>query len=538
MVQRVETRVLPHAGVLLALLVILPCGCSSNRFQLANRGQRERSEFYASVPNRRPGLRVPAAPPGFGSPLAQSRPPAAIPRSGRLPGSSLPVLGPGSGAPAAIATPGARGFDFAPAPMVATNSRANEAGPSNRPRPMRRPAPGSVGTSLQRPADGPELVGRVVNEVGQPEARVGIRAIERNESSRVTAEVASGPDGSFRIRNLRAGAQYQLVAVGTVDGRRRMGSTIAVPPDTAVIIQLDRPYGSPVSSAGERFGVDGQSSRPLLRPMPRSVATRSNPQAPALGAVTVTTPALIGRALRVPAAPASRRPAGDHVIGARRASTRPGLPRTDANASGARTASARESSPKWRPMSGAIPRQAVAAHVLDSNRRLTDPARTAPEPTLAFAGTGLERETLFTSAGEARSLGRLTGDLILLDFFGGWCGPCRRCVPKLNALHQRFGVQGLQVIGVACESGSQADAIVRAEETRRELAIDYAVLASPLDEPSAVRDRFGVHRYPTLVLLDRRGRILFRGTGGGAETFARLESAIRFSLSSSAVAGL
>lgn len=138
---------------------------------------------------------------------------------------------------------------------------------------------------------------------------------------------------------------------------------------------------------------------------------------------------------------------------------------------------------------------------------------------------------ILTTNGQHRSLGDLSGELILLDFFGSWCGPCRQCVPKLNALHREFSPQGLQIVGIACEYGSESEAILAAERVRRELGIEYAVLVSPLEEDSELRQHFRVSRYPSLVLLDRSGTVLFEGSGGDAATFQRLRNAILQSLS-------
>lgn len=156
------------------------------------------------------------------------------------------------------------------------------------------------------------------------------------------------------------------------------------------------------------------------------------------------------------------------------------------------------------------------------------------EPT--FAGTGLDTARLWTLDQQSRPLGDLDGDLFLLDFFGSWCGPCRRCIPKLNDLESRYGNSGVRVIGIACEYGDQQDAVAAAEEIRRQAQIHYAVLASPLDEPCAVRDHFHVQRYPTLVLINRQGQILFQGSSGDAKTFTALERAIQQAVSPSAYA--
>lgn len=101
------------------------------------------------------------------------------------------------------------------------------------------PRPGPPGSTLQPLVTGPELIGRVVDDQGRPVASASIQVVERSRAGRrVAAELASAADGRFRVRNLQPGIQYDLVAT-TTRGPRLVGTTVAVPPDTAVIIQLN-----------------------------------------------------------------------------------------------------------------------------------------------------------------------------------------------------------------------------------------------------------------------------------------------------------
>lgn len=100
----------------------------------------------------------------------------------------------------------------------------------------------------------------------------------------------------------------------------------------------------------------------------------------------------------------------------------------------------------------------------------------------------------------------------------------------LNGLHRRYGSRGIQVVGVACEHGSLQQAVGSAERVRRDLAIEYGVVVTALESPSVVRDYFRVQAYPTLVLLDRRGTILFHHVGGDEAGLSRLDATIQQAL--------
>src|ERR1043166_3397044 len=43
------------------------------------------------------------------------------------------------------------------------------------------------------------------------------------------------------------------------------------------------------------------------------------------------------------------------------------------------------------------------------------------------------------------------GKFVLIDFWATWCGPCRKAIPELNAIHKKFGDK-LVVIGISDES--------------------------------------------------------------------------------------
>jgi thiol-disulfide isomerase/thioredoxin len=121
----------------------------------------------------------------------------------------------------------------------------------------------------------------------------------------------------------------------------------------------------------------------------------------------------------------------------------------------------------------------------------------------------------------------LGADLVLLDFWGTWCGPCVRSVPHLVQLQEQYGPDRLKVVGIAYE---QTDPSRRAREladAARELGINYPVLIGEADgNPCPLRAALHVQVYPTMVLLDREGHVLWRDHGATPETLGRLDRII------------
>jgi thiol-disulfide isomerase/thioredoxin len=121
------------------------------------------------------------------------------------------------------------------------------------------------------------------------------------------------------------------------------------------------------------------------------------------------------------------------------------------------------------------------------------------------------------------SLHNFEADVILLDFWGTWCAPCRKSIPHLNELQKTLGGKKLQVVGIACERAPAKDRAAKVSSAVKDLKISYPVLVSAMDGTCPVQDALQIQFYPTMVLLDRQGRILWREQGATEVTLARMD---------------
>jgi thiol-disulfide isomerase/thioredoxin len=141
--------------------------------------------------------------------------------------------------------------------------------------------------------------------------------------------------------------------------------------------------------------------------------------------------------------------------------------------------------------------------------------------------------------GQMVSLHDLSADVILLDFWGSWCEPCRTSIPHLTELQAKMGTKRLQVIGIACEKGATLqDRRAAAVKASKELGINYPVLLTSKDGDCPLQKALQVQFYPTLVLLDRDGRLLAREHGATEITLARMDRAIAAALRGTRGAGV
>jgi thiol-disulfide isomerase/thioredoxin len=102
------------------------------------------------------------------------------------------------------------------------------------------------------------------------------------------------------------------------------------------------------------------------------------------------------------------------------------------------------------------------------------------------------------------------GKVVLLDFWTSWCGPCKRQFPIIEKLHKEFRSQGLVVLGV--NVGEDKEAIDKARLTYPSLQLDA--------DDEALKS-LSVHAYPTLVLIDRTGKVALYDIGAKSEASLR-----------------
>ncbi len=119
--------------------------------------------------------------------------------------------------------------------------------------------------------------------------------------------------------------------------------------------------------------------------------------------------------------------------------------------------------------------------------------------------------TLKSLSGKNMKLSEMTGNVVLINFWASWCGPCREEMPLLNALHKKYEPLGFTVLGVNVEE--QTD---KARGFLRDFPVDFPVL---LDNKNQVSQMYNVIAMPTTVVVDRDGnmRYIHKGYKSGDE---------------------
>ncbi|MGD0686236.1 MAG: TlpA disulfide reductase family protein [Streptosporangiaceae bacterium] len=128
-----------------------------------------------------------------------------------------------------------------------------------------------------------------------------------------------------------------------------------------------------------------------------------------------------------------------------------------------------------------------------------------------------------TLGGRRLSLSSYRGDVVVLNFWGSWCGPCRAEAPALEALARRFRSSGVRFIGVDIQ-----DSPVAAKAFQHTFLISYPSLNDPSDEIAlAFRSTVPPAGIPTTLVMDRTGRIAARIVGEATySTLGRLIASV------------
>jgi peroxiredoxin len=119
--------------------------------------------------------------------------------------------------------------------------------------------------------------------------------------------------------------------------------------------------------------------------------------------------------------------------------------------------------------------------------------------------------TLRTVQGELFKLSENRGKVIMLNFWGTWCGPCRREIPDFNKLHAKYQKDGLEIVGVTLTSGSSKNIL----KFMNDWDMEYTVLTDiDNNETQIVTSIYGraigrpITGIPTTLIIDQEGYIV------------------------------
>ena len=125
-----------------------------------------------------------------------------------------------------------------------------------------------------------------------------------------------------------------------------------------------------------------------------------------------------------------------------------------------------------------------------------------PAPGFQLSGRG----------GKNIDLTQYRGQVVMINFWATWCGPCRQEMPQLSKLYDKYRAAGFVLLGVNVD-----DDVRNATAVATKLGVSFPVL---LDTDKTVSRQYDMGSMPATVLIDRDGRVRFlhRGYRDGMET--------------------
>jgi peroxiredoxin len=124
----------------------------------------------------------------------------------------------------------------------------------------------------------------------------------------------------------------------------------------------------------------------------------------------------------------------------------------------------------------------------------------------ALAASGLTGQSapdfaLKSSSGENLRLSEYRGDVVLVNFWATWCGPCRQEMPLLDQMYTKYERVGFSLLGVNIDENSS-----KAMNMVSELGVSFPVL---FDTRKEVSKLYEVDAMPVTVIIDREGTVRY-----------------------------
>ena len=150
---------------------------------------------------------------------------------------------------------------------------------------------------------------------------------------------------------------------------------------------------------------------------------------------------------------------------------------------------------------GFLRRAAMAAVVVASAAFAAGGDATGPAP--AF--------TLTSLSGQQGALSQYKGQVVMVNFWATWCGPCQQEMPLLDQMYKKYKPAGFTLIGVNVDKEAPA-----VKELLARKPVTFPVLLDPANQVSKA---YHVDEMPSSVIIDRKGEIRYihRGYRPGDE---------------------
>jgi thiol-disulfide isomerase/thioredoxin len=136
-------------------------------------------------------------------------------------------------------------------------------------------------------------------------------------------------------------------------------------------------------------------------------------------------------------------------------------------------------------------------------QRLGDPERKreTAKPQVGLAvGSAAPDWTLTNGTGQKRSLADYKGKVVVMDFWGTWCGWCIKAMPQIQAVHEHYKDKPVAILGMNVENDPSADPLGFMKKS--------GYTYEQIMKAESITSRYKVTGYPFLYVIDQDGKVL------------------------------
>jgi len=149
----------------------------------------------------------------------------------------------------------------------------------------------------------------------------------------------------------------------------------------------------------------------------------------------------------------------------------------------------------------------------------TTPTATAPAAQTAEVGQAMPAYTTDFLDGKKFDIAAERGNVVFLNLWATWCGPCRYEIPELQAMHQKYASRGFKVVGISLDD-TGVDGV---KQFVSQHSMTYPIAYDPDGKIATI---FQSSVLPTSVIVDRSGQIVWKKFGAVSSEDPTLKDAL------------